>query len=85
MGAAQTLHCGVDTVERVEHLKGFRNVGVGVAVCQHCAGENMKPEGERATAGAHSLLLPLHSFKLHEHRRERIDSSAGKVRAVVVP
>lgn len=84
--AAEPLHCGVNRVEQVEHLQSFGHGRVLASVYAGIsAAEDMQADIDVGTTHAVILLVPFDSLKLHEHRGERIDVTAGEMRAVVVP
>ena len=83
---AQPLHGGVDRVKQVETCESFLHCRILRTVYSgRGTVEDMQPDIDVGTPGVVVLLMPFDSLKFHEHRRERIDGTACKMRAVIIP
>ncbi len=70
----------VRNVRELPHCRILRTVYSGRGTV-----EDMQPDIDVGTPGVVVLLMPFDSLKFHEHRRERIDGTACKMRAVIIP
>ena len=84
--STQSLHSGVNIVDKVETRESFRHSWVLASVDPGVgAVEDMEAHIDVGASHTILLLVPFDSFKLYENRGERIDCATGEMCAVVVP